>query len=433
MSEVSETTNLLALMTLEKIRQAGFDKSVCQVSQDELHELQAENGEINLFRTNFETDIRLSGIKDRRRASLGINKTDGKAVAEAIIDLRAMAEGANEDEAFDIAASQDKETFSTGPSEPDYDLMYDRIKEVREYTSEKYPTLNLRSVGITFFKRTSCFVNTNDVQFESRRAQYRVSISFSAKDGLDTSSMMYTGYSRYQLDEALKDAVNVDTLFQQSTEQVRTQHLPGKFNGDLVIAPTCLPSFLGFVTARLGDGPLISGTSIYKDKLGSMIASSALTLRSSPLSDEICSGYWLTGDGYKAENSTIIDHGKLNAYLLGLYGSNKTGFERAVNGGGCYIVDPGSRSFDDMISDVEEGILINRFSGGRPSDRGDFSGVAKNSYYIRDGKIQYPIKETTVSGNLSDLFQNIQSISRERLNSGSSLYPWIRVSGITAS
>lgn len=428
MSEAS-----LAKRTLEEIHQAGFEKAVCQVSKDELHELQAESGEINLFRTNFETDIRLSGIVDQRRASLGVNKTDEVTINQAIEDLKLMAEGANQDPAFDISETQPAEVFTTGPEEPDYDLMYDRIKEVQDYASGQYPTLILRSVGITFFKRLACFVNSNNVQFESKRGQYRISLSFSSKDGLDTSSMMYTGFSRHNLDEAIKDSVNVDVLFRQSTEQVRTEHLPHKFMGDLVIAPTCLPSFLGFMTARLGDGPMISGTSIYKDKAGEVVASDLLTLHCAPVSAEICSGYWITGDGYKAENSTIVEKGKLNSYLLGQYGANKTGLPRAINGGGCYVVEPGKHTFDELISQVEEGVLINRFSGGRPSDRGDFSGIAKNSYYIKDGEVRFPIRETTVSGNMNDLLRNIRSISSERLNSGSSIYPWIRVSGVTAS
>ena len=428
---MSETA--LAKKVLEGVRKAGFEKATCQVSNDELHELQAENSDINLFRTNFETEVNLSGISNQRRASLGVNKTDDATIDQAIGDLKSMADGANPDDAFDIAENQPAESFESGPSEPDYDVMYDRINELLEYAKDEYPILNLRSVGITYFKRQSSLVNTNGVQFESTRGQYRVSVSFSSKDGLDTSSMMYTGYSRYDLDEALKDAVNVDDLFRQSTEQVRTNHLPHKFVGDLVIAPTCLPSFLGFLTARLGDGPLISGTSVFKDKLGESVASDQLTLRSGPLSSEICSGYWVTGDGYKAEDSKILDKGKLNSYLLGLYGSNRTGLPRAVNSGGCYIVEPGSHSYDEMISQVKEGILINRFSGGRPSDRGDFSGVAKNSYYIKDGEIQFPIKETTVSGNMVDLLQSVEAVSTERLNTGGSVYPWVRVSGITAS
>ena len=428
---MSET--VLAKQTLEEICRAGFEKAVCQVSNDELHELQAENGEINLFRTNFETDIRLSGIRAQRRASLGVNKTDKATIGNAIDELKAMAEGANADPAFDIAAAQPADIFSAGPDEPDYDLMYDRLKEVQNYVADAYPILNLRSVGITYFKRRSCLVNSNDVQFESVRAQYRVSVSFSSKDGLATSSMMYIGYSRYNLDDPLKNTVNLDALFQQSTEQIKTEHLPGKFVGDLVIAPTCLSNFLGFLTARIGDAPMISGTSVYKDKLNEQVASDVLTLHSAPVSDEICSGYWVTGDGYKAENSTIIDKGKLNSYLLGLYGANKTGLSRAVNGGGCYIVEPGEHRFEQIINQVEQGILINRFSGGRPNDRGDFSGIAKNSYYIKDGKIQFPIRETTVSGNMIELLHSIQSVSSERLDSGSSVFPWVRACGITAS
>ncbi|MCZ6501197.1 MAG: hypothetical protein O6945_01635, partial [Gammaproteobacteria bacterium] len=183
MSEAALAELQLARQTLEEICRTGFDKAVCHVSNDELHELQAENGEINLFRTNFETDIRVSGIKDQRRASLGVNKTDEATIGEAISDLKAMAEGANADPAFDIAESQPAEVFNAGPDGPDYDLMYDRIKEVQDYAKVKYPILNLRSVGITYFKRRSCLVNSNDVQFESTRGQYRISVSFSSKDG----------------------------------------------------------------------------------------------------------------------------------------------------------------------------------------------------------------------------------------------------------
>jgi len=260
-----------------------------------------------------------------------------------------------------------------------------------------------------------------------------VGVQFSSKEGTDTSSMMYTGYSSYDLDAPIQRSANVDMLLRQSTEQVRTQHIPAKFRGDLVIAPNCLGSFIGFLTMRIGDGPMVAGTSVYKGKLGEAVASDKFTLRSMPLSGEISSGYRITGDGYKADDSTIVDKGRLESYLLGIYGANKTGLARAVNSGGCYVVEPGEQSFEALVGDVREGILITRFSGGRPNDRGDFSGVAKNSYYIRDGKVQYPIKETTVSGNMVDLLQSIESVSRERINFGTGILPWVRVSGITAS
>jgi len=86
-----------------------------------------------------------------------------------------------------------------------------------------------------------------------------------------------------------------------------------------------------------------------------------------------------------------------------------------------------------MIRDVKAGILITRFSGGRPNDKGDFSGVAKNSYYVDNGEVSYPISETMVSGNMAALLTNIVAISSERADFGSGIFPWVRVSGIGIS
>ena len=433
MSEQTDKEKSLAHKVLGKILAKGFDKAAARVSADELHELQAENGKINLLRTNFETEIGLVGIDDARRASLSINQVDDPALDAAVVDLQGMAAGSQQDSAFDIAQMQSAAGFHGGIDEPDYDAMFDRIEGLQKYVTATYPTLNLRSSGITFFKRRSCFVNSNGVEFLTSRGLYQVSISFSSRLGSNTSSMMYTGYNTLDLNTPIQQASNVDLLMRQSTEQVETKHIPEKFVGDMVITPDCLMTFVGFLTARISDGPLVSGTSIYKGKLNEQVTSPLLTLHSKPLADELCSGYWVTGDGYRAENATVIDKGVLKTYLLGLYGANKTGLPRAINSGGSYIAEPGDLTFEEMVAGVKEGILITRFSGGRPNDRGDFSGIAKNSYYIKDGKVQFPIKETTVSGNMVDLLNSVDAVSSERLNTGSSLLPWVRVTGVTAS
>jgi len=59
--------------------------------------------------------------------------------------------------------------------------------------------------------------------------------------------------------------------------------------------------------------------------------------------------------------------------------------------------------------------------------------VAKNSYYIENGEIQYPISESMITGNIKDMLLNIKEISSGRVNNGESLYPWITFSGITVS
>ena len=71
--------------------------------------------------------------------------------------------------------------------------------------------------------------------------------------------------------------------------------------------------------------------------------------------------YFITGDDYVCENSTIIDKGILKTLLLGIYGANKTGKDRAVNNGGAHIVEPGDKALDDMISTIDKGVLFNFF------------------------------------------------------------------------
>jgi PmbA protein len=130
---------------------------------------------------------------------------------------------------------------------------------------------------------------------------------------------------------------------------------------------------------------------------------------------------------------TLIEAGVLRSFLLSMYGARKTGLQRAANMGSNLIVDSGDTPLAEMIAAVDEGLLLCRFSGGNPSDNGDFSGVAKNSYYIKDGKIQFPVSETMVSGNIASMLNSIESISAERVNNGYNVMPWICFNGLNVT
>jgi PmbA protein len=123
----------------------------------------------------------------------------------------------------------------------------------------------------------------------------------------------------------------------------------------------------------------------------------------------------------------------LRSYLLSLYGARKTGLARARCAGGALVVEPGARDLAAMIADVRQGLLMTRFSGGAPNDKGDFSGVAKNSYYVESGEIRQPIAETMIHGNMAGLLEDVVETSRERADFGDSILPWCRVRGIGVS
>jgi len=73
------------------------------------------------------------------------------------------------------------------------------------------------------------------------------------------------------------------------------------------------------------------------------------------------------GEGYEARNATVVERGVLRTYLLDQYGARKTGLSRSVTAGGAVVVEPGTTPLDSLIKDIRAGILITRFSGGRPN------------------------------------------------------------------
>ena len=86
-----------------------------------------------------------------------------------------------------------------------------------------------------------------------------------------------------------------------------------------------------------------------------------------------------------------------------------------------------------MIKNVKKGILLGRFSGGSPAANGDFSGVAKNSYLIENGEITKPLSETMIAGNIVKMFNDIISVSKEKVDYGNAIVPWMHSTGITIS
>ncbi len=416
-----------------EILKAGADKSSSSLKVGEKNELNVDAGELSLFRSTFDSNLSLKAIKNNREGSININKLDKDSIDKAIVELMEITNSANPDPANDIAEKQNPKVFDLGPNTPNLDLMYSRLKEFVEFKNMEFPKVILEQAILDFNYSQTIMMNSNDIDFTINKGVYGFGPMFTAKDGRKTSSFNYTGFSSTDLNKPLQDYVNIKLLMKQSTEQVITQQIPAKFVGDVIITPECFGEFISALDSMISDYQLITGTSVYKDKLDKQIASKQFSMHCRPVSDDIEVGYFVTGDGYEAQNSTVIDNGELKTFLLGLYGSNKTGLNKAVNSGGAVVIDSGDKSLQEMIASAKQGILLARFSGGQPSENGDFSGVAKNSYYIENGKIKFPISETMVSGNIAKMLMNIENISSERTNDGTSIIPWIQVNGLTVS
>ena len=141
-------------------------------------------------------------------------------------------------------------------------------------------------------------------------------------------------------------------------------------------------------------------------------------------------------EGVKTTVKHIVENGILKTWLLNSYNSRKLGFTSTGNAGGIYnwIISNQNISFQDLLGNMEIGLLVTELMGqGVDIVSGNYSQGAMG-FWVENGKIQYPVNEITISGNLKDMWNNILGISndvdmRNNIQCGSILISEMQISG----
>ena len=418
----------------EELLRAGIQRAQYTVASKETREFNVDGGEFSLFRTLFDNSLVITAYKDDKKGTISTNSFDRDAVVEAVSNCIQSAEAGIADPAYDIAPKQENKVFEEGSYEPDVDKLFARTKELMETIKERHPKILMEQMIVQHVKELELYQNTNGTEFETRAGWYSISLMFSGHEGDSTTSFFGSGVTTDNLDRPFIELGSIEKDLCDVEAQLSTIPVEGKFEGIAVLTPGSLGSFLYSALANFtGDSVILDKTSIWMDKLGEKVAHDSLTISIAPLDERICCGERYTADGFLSENYNIIENGVLRSYMLGLYVANKSGYNVAKNSSFAAVIEGGDTSYEDMIKGIKRGIIVGRFSGGAPSSNGDFSGVAKNSFLIEDGQIKGAVSETMINGNLADILKNIVAISKETVADGTSVLPYIAVSGVTIS
>ncbi|MCQ2353594.1 MAG: TldD/PmbA family protein [Clostridia bacterium] len=419
---------------IKKLGSAGAQKSSCGVTCREKHEFNYTSGDFSLFRTLFSTSLSISAIKDQKHGAASVNRLDEDAINTAVADCIAAAEASEADPAWDIAPLTENAEFINGTLEPDVELLFERTRELVDTIGKKFPKIVIEELIASYSVSHSVYANSNGVRYDSREGYYSISVDFSAHDGDKASSFFYSFALTPTLDKPFIELSSIEQDLADIEKQIDTRPVEGKYVGTVILAPGCLGELLGSALENFASDPrILDKTSIWIDKLGKQVASPLLTVSLSVKDDRLAVTDDYTSEGFRSESFNVIENGILKHFLLSLYVANKTGLDRAPNDGGACIIEGGDKTLDEIISGIDRGLIVGRFSGGQPAANGEFSGVAKNSFIIENGKITGAASETMISGNLADLLMNVNSISKETVCDGTSILPYIAFDGVTVS
>ena len=192
-------------------------------------------------------------------------------------------------------------------------------------------------------------------------------------------------------------------------------------NNDAMVS--LLSTFAGVFSADAVQ----KGLSLLKDKEGEDIASSIVNLVDDPHLKNGLASVGFDDEGVATRKTYLIKDGKLDSFLHNLKTANKAGVKSTGNGfknsyaspisvsPTNFYFEPGNKEFDELVSTIDEGIIINDLAGlhsGANAITGDFSLAAKG-FFINNGKKDFPIEQITVSGNFFKLLNDIEEIGSD--------------------
>ncbi len=416
----------------EKLRSKGVEKFAYTVTEGKKEEFTAKNSEFSLLRTTFSSSFSLSVFIDGKKGTGNSSDLSSEAVEKTIDDAISSALSSEPDEAYDIAPDEGKMNIDRG-DEDDLALFFSRIKELLEYIRVTYPNLLVMDTVGEHNHFETVYHNSNGTEYHSKGGFYEFYLGYSAHEGDVTTGAGYSSCMTKTLDRPFIELGSIRADLEAKSKSLKTVSFGDKFTGTVIFTPGCLGQFLSCILDNISDTIIQSGVSLWKDKLNQKVADERISIMLESSNENIVGGELITDDGYRTEDVPVLEKGILKSFLLSLYAANKTGNSVTRNSSRDIVMDGGDESLESLIRKTERGLIIGGFSGGEPSVNGDFSGVAKSSFYIENGEIKGAVNETMVNGNLYSILNSIRGITEERVSDGYSILPYLAAGGIVIS
>jgi PmbA protein len=219
----------------------------------------------------------------------------------------------------------------------------------------------------------------------------------------------------------------------------KTSSTPETGRLPVIFAPEASFLYLLPLWAGLAGGAIEKKTSPLTGRIGEAILSPRLTLLDDPLCANNPASRPFDDEGVPCRRRTLVEAGVLRDVFLDLRSAAALGLASTGNGlkrelftAGTevkatpwainWIVTPGSSSLADMISGLDEGLLVTGgigfHSGNYP--QGAFS-VQALGFHIRSGRVVGRLDRTMLSGNLYTDFLRVSALSEDQRKTFSSM------------
>jgi PmbA protein len=198
---------------------------------------------------------------------------------------------------------------------------------------------------------------------------------------------------------------------------------------------------IGHLAGAINGASVARGTSFLKDRMGSRVFASGITVLDDPRRVRGLRSRPFDGEGVPTARRALIEDGMLvswfldsrSARQLGLastgHASRGTGGPPSPSPSNLYLA-AGTLSPAELMADIKEGLFVTELIGmGVNGVTGDYSRGAAG-FMIRDGAIAEPVAEITIAGHLSEMFAALVPANDLQFRRGTDA-PTVRIDGMT--
>ena len=265
---------------------------------------------------------------------------------------------------------------------------------------------------------------TTGIRESGRENGCYVSVSSLADDGDETQTGFGFSVARqptgFDLPKAAQDASDRATRLLGATK-------PPSKRVTVVLDPFVTAQFLGVISSTLNGESVVKGRSLFRDRLGEVVASDLVTLIDDPTNPVAYTATEVDGEGLAARRNVLIEDGVLRHFVHNSYSARRAATvstANAIRGGfagtpgvGCLALAlrPGNRPQEELIADIDDGLLVQSVAGlhsGVNPISGDFS-TGASGMLISNGTIGAPVREFTIASTLQRMLLDVAEVGND--------------------
>ncbi len=293
------------------------------------------------------------------------------------------------------------------------------------------PGIQTSTIGYSDGRKKVIFANSEGTYIEQTKVDLSARLNAVARDGsnVQQSGLSLGSNGDYGFIENLDD--KVEEIARRAVELLSAPQLKG---GEYTVV--CDPILAG-VFAHEAFGHLSESDFVYENErmreimvLGRKFGGRHLNIVDGAAVPGLRGSYKYDDEGVRATKTYLIKEGVLVGRLhsretAAKMGESVTGNSRALNYTFMPIVrmtntfiEPGVASFEELISEIKEGVYCKNWYGGQTSME-MFTFSAGEAYMIRNGKIAELLRPVVLSGNVFTTLENIDAIGNDlEMNQG---------------